>query len=133
VLKPREMDPETKMKLECATSEEQQLKIAQEAAQNELGKIKSDMVQAQDTIRRLVDDYNQVSLSRNFAGHIRSAIQMLEYRRNELQSKPNTDNELKLIDESIAKFKEKLRVLEKDSKGLLGGIYDKVKGVFWAN
>lgn len=128
IKKPREVDPKTRRELNEARTEEQKLEAAQKASERELRAINARMIKAQDNIRRLVDEYNEVSLSRDFAGHIRSAIQMLEYRKKEMQSKPNTDAELKLIDESIGKLTMKLRVLQQNSSGW--GVSDLARGVY---
>jgi hypothetical protein len=113
VLVPREIDPETKQMLESAEAEEQQLRIAQDTVQMELKKFESYAQQAQETIRDLVNEYNKIALSGNFVGYIQSAIRMLEYRRVELQSMPDTDWELKTIAESIRTLEQTRGLLEK--------------------
>lgn len=129
VEKPRPVDPATKRKLDEATTKEQRLRAARNAVDRELNLINAEMVDAQDQICRLVNEYNEISLSRNFAGHIRSAIHMLECRKIELQSNPDTGAELRLIDESIAKFEKKLQVLQ-EAKSSASRVFDMAKGVY---
>ncbi|QRV92786.1 AIG1 domain-containing protein [Ceratobasidium sp. AG-Ba] len=111
IRKPREMSQDTRTKLSNATSEQEQLEIAMQAANQKIKKLGQDAAQTQKTIRSLVNDFNELSISQNFAGHLRSVIQVLELRRKELESKGSTDSDLQLIDESIEKFKKKLDVL----------------------
>ncbi|KAG9096550.1 hypothetical protein FRC06_008553, partial [Ceratobasidium sp. 370] len=111
VQKTRAVDPEKTRKFDSAETEEQRLEAAKIAAERKLTEIREDMASAQDTIRGLVESYNEISLSRNFAGHVRSAIQMLKLRKEELNTKPNTEPELQLIDESISKFEQQLAIL----------------------
>ncbi|KAG9110973.1 hypothetical protein FRC07_008118, partial [Ceratobasidium sp. 392] len=111
VRRPRATDPEKARELDSAVTEEQRLQDAKNTAARKLKEIKEDMASAQDTIRALVESYNEISLSRSFAGHVRSAIQMLKLRKEELNTKPNTETELQLIDESILKFEQQLAIL----------------------
>ncbi|KAF8642821.1 hypothetical protein AX16_009397 [Volvariella volvacea WC 439] len=130
ILEKRQMDPKTRKELEEAGREEEKLKAAKKLAQMELDTISEEINTGQGEIRRLVDEYNKVALSKNFAGHIQSAISMLELRKKELQSKQNTETDLKLIDESIAKFRQKLRVLQKEAQAMWDAASDKIKGTF---
>ncbi|KAG8711953.1 hypothetical protein FRC08_015215 [Ceratobasidium sp. 394] len=111
VQKTRAFDPEKTRRFNSAETEEQRLEAAKAAAARKLTEIREDMASAQDTIRELVESYNEISLSRNFAGHVRSAIQMLKLRKEELNTKPDTGSELQLIDESISKFEQQLAIL----------------------
>lgn len=129
VQKHGELDEKTKLEWEGAQTEEEKLQAAQSAAQRELDKIEADMIEIQTDIHRLIDDYNNISLSKNFCGHIHSAIQVLKYRRKELQSKAGTATELALVDESIAKLKEKLGLIEDQTKGIRRVVVDKFKGM----
>ncbi|KAF8593912.1 hypothetical protein BDV93DRAFT_581916 [Ceratobasidium sp. AG-I] len=116
IKKPREMEPSTKRQLDEATTQGQKLEAALNAMRRELETIGHNILQEQDYIGRLVDEYNTVSLNRNFAGHIRSAIRMLELRKEELSGKAGADDELKIIDDGIAKFELKLSVLRQEEK-----------------
>ncbi|KAF8648199.1 hypothetical protein AX16_006338 [Volvariella volvacea WC 439] len=127
ILKGREMNPETKEQLEQAKTGEQELKAAEDTIQKELKTIKEDINKAQGDIRRLVDDYNKIALSKDFAGHIQSAIAMLKLRKDELKSKPNTQSEVEMIDNSIAAFEQKLELLV-NREGSTWNIVDKVVG-----
>ncbi|EUC56754.1 hypothetical protein RSOL_194730, partial [Rhizoctonia solani AG-3 Rhs1AP] len=113
---------ETREALARAESKEGDLRNAKELAQKRLDGIKFEMTKAQDDIRSLVDKYNQISLSRNFAGHIHSAINMLEFRRKDLQSKPNTKAEVDLVTESILKLQEKLKLIGDRARRSNGGM-----------
>lgn len=112
VSKPGELDEKTKLRWEDARTEEEMLQVAQNIIAGELDRIEADTDKMQTEIHHLIDDYNNISLSKNFCGHIRSALQILEYRRNELQAKAGTDTELAVVEESITKLKEKLGVIE---------------------
>ncbi|CUA72114.1 hypothetical protein RSOLAG22IIIB_10094 [Rhizoctonia solani] len=130
VYRTKEVPPEMKKLLDDSHTEESRLNAAKVVARQTLDKITSDMVTAQDTIRSLVDRYNSISLSKSFAGHIQSAIGMLEYRKKELESKPNTKPEVDLINETLIKFREKLNIIKDQDKSSGLGIWDAVKGVF---
>ncbi|CUA68063.1 hypothetical protein RSOLAG22IIIB_07738 [Rhizoctonia solani] len=130
VYRNKEISPDTKRMLEASHSEEDRLNAAKAVAKQTLDTIASDMATAQNTIRSLINRYNSISLSKNFAGHIQSAISMLEYRRKDLQSKPNTKPEVDLIDESLGKLREKLKIIKDQHKSSSLGIWDAVKGVF---
>ncbi|KAG8691306.1 hypothetical protein FRC11_005053 [Ceratobasidium sp. 423] len=132
VFRNKEMSPDTKQKLEAAQTLEESLTAAKAVAQKELDAIAADMATAQETIRNLVDQYNVISLSKNFAGHIQSAISMLEYRKKDLESKPNTkpDSEVDLIEESLVKLREKLKIIQQQDKSSSLGVWDAITGVF---
>ncbi|KAF8604810.1 hypothetical protein BDV93DRAFT_605735 [Ceratobasidium sp. AG-I] len=108
---PREIDPQMQEALDEATTEEGKLAAAFNTVNQELERTEGNIHTTQENTRRLIDEYNVVSLSKSFSGHIRSAIQMLKYRQEELESKPDTATELDLIKESINKLEEKLKVL----------------------
>ncbi|KAF8648193.1 hypothetical protein AX16_006332 [Volvariella volvacea WC 439] len=118
VLRSREIDPQTKKELEHAETREETLRVAEDFLQKELMKISEDMEKAQEDVRRLIDGHNKIALRRDFAGYIRSVIAMLEFRKEELKSKPHTENELRLVDENIATFKRKLSLLKMGGKGV---------------
>ncbi|KAL5637665.1 hypothetical protein ACGC1H_002066 [Rhizoctonia solani] len=130
VYRNKPMKRETREALERAESKEGDLRNAKALAQKRLDEIKSDMTKAQDDIRNLVDRYNQMSLSRNFAGHIHSAIKMLEMRRKDLQSKPNTKAEVDLVTESIGKLQEKLKLIGDRAKKSSGGTWERAWGAW---
>ncbi|KAG8738668.1 hypothetical protein FRC10_006615 [Ceratobasidium sp. 414] len=111
-LKARVTDPEKRAEVSNATTEAEQIQVAKTIIVPEkLTEINQEIASAQDNIPTLVEQYNEKSLSRNFAGHIRSAIQMLKLRKEELNTKSNTNAELQLIDESISKFEWQLALL----------------------
>ncbi|CAE6443627.1 unnamed protein product [Rhizoctonia solani] len=126
----KEMSQETKDALEQAESKEGSLKQAEELAKKKLEDIESEMKRAQNEIRTLVDKYNAMALSKNFAGHIQSAIKMLEFRKKELEAKPNTKQEVDMIKDAIAKFEEKLAILGQQDSKSKKGIWDRIKGVW---
>ncbi|QRV73458.1 AIG1 domain-containing protein [Ceratobasidium sp. AG-Ba] len=104
-------DPEKKTELENASAEAGVLENARAVTKRRLLEIQEEIDSAQDSVRTLIEDFNELSLSRSFAGHIRSAIQMLKLRREDLRAKANTDLELELIEESIAQFEQQLALL----------------------
>ncbi|KAG8700013.1 hypothetical protein FRC08_004971 [Ceratobasidium sp. 394] len=115
--KARVTDPEKTAEVLNATTEEEQIQVAKTiTVPDKLTEINEEIASAQDNIPSLVEQYNEKSLSRSFAGHIRSAIQMLKLRQEELKTKPNTDAELQLIDESISKFERQLALLAPEEK-----------------
>ncbi|CUA72719.1 hypothetical protein RSOLAG22IIIB_10254 [Rhizoctonia solani] len=63
-------------------------------------------------IPRLVDEMNSVSLSPNYAGYIRSAIQLLEMRKKHLDSQLDSDEELSVLNKGITAFKGHLVILK---------------------
>lgn len=130
VRKPGHLDEKTKSEWERAHTEEQKLQAAQNASQRAIDRIKADGAKVQDEIGRLIDEYNNISMSRNFAGHVRSALQVLEYRKNELQSKTGTSSELELIDASIEMLKKKLSFIEDHTKSYRREALRVVKGIY---
>ncbi|KAJ1304184.1 hypothetical protein OPQ81_008584 [Rhizoctonia solani] len=111
VKKEKELDPTAKLKLETAETEEQTLEVAKGLVQAELNKIEEDLRSLYKQIQLQVDGYNNISLNKNFAGHINSAIHMLELRLEELKSKTNTEQEQKIVKDAIQKLRKKLEVL----------------------
>ncbi|QRV85029.1 hypothetical protein RhiJN_13045 [Ceratobasidium sp. AG-Ba] len=103
--------------LESAETEEQQLQDAKDTAERRIIEVEQQMISAQDRIRALVDSYNEASLSRSFVGHIRSAIEMLKLRKEELKTKSNTDVELELVEDAIKQFESRLNVLSANTSG----------------
>jgi len=101
--------------IDKADTEGKKIIVARDTAEKNLRTINSKITQAQDEIRSLVQKYNAVSLGRNFAGHIMSTINMLNFHKEELKSKSHTDEDLKHIDETIAMFEQRMQVLS-DSK-----------------
>ncbi|KAG8738670.1 hypothetical protein FRC10_006617 [Ceratobasidium sp. 414] len=111
IQRPRVVDQEKKRMLAGSATGAERLQVAKAAAERKLAEIKEEMASAQDTIRILIESYNESSLSRSFAGHVRSAIHMLKLRKEDLNTKPGTDAELQLINESISKFEQQLALL----------------------
>ncbi|KAH7322238.1 hypothetical protein B0J17DRAFT_684081 [Rhizoctonia solani] len=68
-------------------------------------------------IPELIDELNQVSLSPNYAGYIRSAIQLFKLRRKQLESRPGSDEELALVDQGIRTFEAQLELLRENEVG----------------
>jgi prefoldin subunit 5 len=128
--KPTELTKETREALEVAEGKEGSLKKAEELARKRLDEIEKGMNKTQSEIRDLVDQYNSLSLSRNFAGHIQSTIKILEHRKEELQSRPNTKNEVDILDGAIKKLREKLRIFSEESTGSRRGLWDSIRGVW---
>ncbi|KAJ1304174.1 hypothetical protein OPQ81_008574 [Rhizoctonia solani] len=118
VKKEKELDPTAKLKLETAETEEQTLEVAKGLVQAELNKIEEDLRSLYKQIQLQVDGYNNISLNKNFAGHINSAIHMLELRLEELKSKTNTEQEQKIVKDAIQKLRKKLEVLS--NTGVIG-------------
>ncbi|KAJ1299955.1 hypothetical protein OPQ81_002623 [Rhizoctonia solani] len=108
VKKEKELDPTAKLKLETAETKAQRLEVAKGLVREELNKIEEDLHGLHSQIYLLVDGYSNISLNKNFAGHINSAIHMLELRLEELKSKVNTKEEQKIVKEAIQKLRKKL-------------------------
>ncbi|KAF8703054.1 hypothetical protein RHS03_06302, partial [Rhizoctonia solani] len=125
VKRTRPIHPTAKSDLAEAETKEQKLEISKKACQEELDRIQVELDAAQAKVNSLVDDYNAKSLSGDFAGHINSAIQMLNLRLKELESKFGTEHEQGVVRDAIQKFKNKLEVLGK-SQGEKGGMFSGV-------
>lgn len=119
VQKPVELDEKTKLEWANAQTEEEKLAAAQNAARRGLESIETTKTETLTQLRHLIDDYNSIALCKNFGRHIRSALQVLEYRKKELQSKKGTEKEILAIDEGVGRLKEQLGVIE----GSAGGIH----------
>ncbi|KAG9082975.1 hypothetical protein FS749_006421, partial [Ceratobasidium sp. UAMH 11750] len=128
-------NPEIQQWLEDARSKEKEYGARRLSFQRKLDEVKEQMSKARDRVRSLVEDHNNVSLNKNFAGHVHCAIQMLKLRREDLKGKPDAADELQLLDESIAKYEQKLLILaeqsEKDEKAkiVIRGARGAVRGV----
>ncbi|KAG9123796.1 hypothetical protein FRC07_013930 [Ceratobasidium sp. 392] len=124
-LKLPSFDPEKRQKLENASAKAERLELARTITKRKLIEIQQEIDSAQESIHSLIDEFNELSLSRSFAGHIRSAIEMLELRREGMRTTANTDAELQLIEDSIAKFKQQLALLATEESK-----WSKAKAVF---
>jgi hypothetical protein len=105
------MNPKTKEALEKAETIEAKLEISKADAERRLKEIQGGIVRARKEIQDLVEEYNKVALNKNFVGHIWSVIRLLKMRREDLAKKANTDTEIKVIDESIKAFEDRLDLL----------------------
>ncbi|CCO35030.1 hypothetical protein BN14_09143 [Rhizoctonia solani AG-1 IB] len=111
-----------------AETEEQKLEIGKIMVQEGLNITQRELDKVQAKVHSLVDTYNSRSLNRDFAGHINSAIQMMELRLEELNSKPGTEHEQCVVRSGIQKLKSKLDVLWK-SQERSSGVFSQVSGV----
>ncbi|CEL61540.1 hypothetical protein RSOLAG1IB_12473 [Rhizoctonia solani AG-1 IB] len=127
VRRTRALHPTAKNDLAKAETEEQRLEVAKRVVQEELDSIQLELDTVQAKVNSLVDAYNSKSLNKNFAGHINSAIQMMELRLEELKSKPGTEHERGIVQSAIQKLKSKLDVLRK-SQERKSGVINHVRG-----
>jgi hypothetical protein len=63
-------------------------------------------------ISRLVEEMNNVSLSPNYAGYIRSVIGLFELHKEYLQGRADSDQELSVVNDGIESFKQQLALLK---------------------
>ncbi|KAG8787407.1 hypothetical protein FRC12_015595 [Ceratobasidium sp. 428] len=101
--------------LDNAKTEKQKHQATLDATRDKLEEIPEKIEHLKNTIRELVDSYDGIALSNGFVGHVRSAIHILKLRREELKGLPHTDTEVALVQESIEKFEQKLRIIAEES------------------
>ncbi|KAF8749090.1 hypothetical protein RHS01_10338 [Rhizoctonia solani] len=99
------LHPTAKSDLAEAETKEQKTRDCKEGMRRRARRIEVELDAAQAQVNSLVDDYNAKSLSGDFAGHINSAIQMLNLRLKELESKFGTEHEQGVVRDAIQKFK----------------------------
>ncbi|KDN37952.1 hypothetical protein RSAG8_09803, partial [Rhizoctonia solani AG-8 WAC10335] len=98
--------------LQDANTSAESLRKAMGRIETEIEKIEENIEESKREIPRLVDEMNSVSLSPNYAGYIRSAIQLLELRKKYLESHPDSDGELSILDKGIMAFRGHLIILK---------------------
>ncbi|QRV92742.1 AIG1 domain-containing protein [Ceratobasidium sp. AG-Ba] len=128
-LRPRQMEPETRMELQTTTDAETRLTAAKDLAQRRQITIQEDMMKTCKQIQSLVDQYNQISLTSNFTAHIETTIRLLKLRREALRQNDGTENEVNLIDQSIKIFEDKVKVLNEAKRTRLGVMIDYLRGL----
>ncbi|KEP46206.1 50S ribosome-binding GTPase [Rhizoctonia solani 123E] len=113
--RPSKIYQEALQGLQAAKTTEESLKGARDSIKRKIEKIEQDIEESKQDIPRLVDEMNNLSLSPNYAGYIRSAIQLFELRKRQLEASAESDEELSVIDKGIMAFKGHLELL-KDTK-----------------
>ncbi|KAG8768862.1 hypothetical protein FRC12_005319 [Ceratobasidium sp. 428] len=89
------------------------LKSNREPIQEKLTKAENAIKTTISDIDRLLDDFHKFSFGRSFTSTVDATIQMLENRKQQLYSKAHTAKERQIIDDTIKKFREKLRTADK--------------------
>ncbi|CAE6514417.1 unnamed protein product [Rhizoctonia solani] len=110
--KPRPIPEETKEALRSAATSEQTAAAALIFAEQRIKTSNADIQKAQATIRGLIEGYNQLALSHDFVGHIRSAIKMLQAHKSNLETEGAAEGDIQLIDQNIEQFQCKLDLLQ---------------------
>lgn len=126
------LDEVTKSEWETAQTLEERLQVAQNALQRELDRIDTNVGKVRTEIHDLIEDYNNVSLNKNFADPIHSALEMLKERKREL-SKAGTDHDLAVVDETITQLKRKLDIMGatcNKSRGTVSQVVDLLMSPF---
>ncbi|GAB1526681.1 hypothetical protein RhiTH_009853 [Rhizoctonia solani] len=90
----------------------ERLKKARDQLQDEVEKVEKSIDEARCEIPRLVEEMNRVSLNPNYAGYIRSAIELFELHKKQLESGPDSDEGLSLVNKGISMFKDHLKLLK---------------------
>ncbi|CAE6499593.1 unnamed protein product [Rhizoctonia solani] len=112
----QEVDAEQYLKireaLELETRTQDGLELTQKIIQEELDKATADIEEAKAQIQKLVSELNEISLTRSFAGRIRSGIQLLEVQRRGLESSSGSAIELRVVDEALTLLKKQLELIE---------------------
>ncbi|CAE6455331.1 unnamed protein product [Rhizoctonia solani] len=93
-------------------SSKESLEGARDHIKKELDSIAQGIEESKQDITRLVDEMNSLSLSPSYAGYIRSAIQLFELRKKQLEACADSDEELTVIDKGITTFKKHLQLLK---------------------
>ncbi|KAG8767005.1 hypothetical protein FRC12_006512 [Ceratobasidium sp. 428] len=89
------------------------LKSNREPVQEKFTKAENAMKTTISHIGLLLDDFHKFSFGRSFASSVDATIQMLENRKQQLNSKPHTAKERQIIDDTIKEFREKVRTVDK--------------------
>ncbi|KAG8732357.1 hypothetical protein FRC11_014196 [Ceratobasidium sp. 423] len=79
--------------------------------QAELDELMAEIEEAKAQIQNLIAELNQISLTPNFAGRIRSSIQLLEVHKRGLESGPGSSIEMKIVDEALSLFRTQLELI----------------------
>ncbi|CAE6492449.1 unnamed protein product [Rhizoctonia solani] len=103
-------------KLHDAKTSAENLRGATSRIEKDIKQIEQNIEKSKLEILRLVEQINNISLSPNYAGYIRSAIQLLEIRKKSLESQPDSDRELSIINEAIMAFEAHLILLRDAAK-----------------
>ncbi|CAE6447231.1 unnamed protein product [Rhizoctonia solani] len=98
--------------LQDTKTSEENLSQTTNQIEKEIENIEHNIEESKSEILRLVDEMNNLSLSPNYAGYIRSAMQLFELRKKQLESQPDSDGELSVIDQGIMAFKDRLEMLK---------------------
>ncbi|CAE6467131.1 unnamed protein product [Rhizoctonia solani] len=108
----QDTDPALQRDLNAAEDEETRLKISQKAVSTRLEGIRDEVERKISTIRKLIDEFREISISYNFSGYIHSTIGVLEMRKRAFESEPGSAGQIAIINESIEKLKQKLTILD---------------------
>ncbi|KAG8741884.1 hypothetical protein FRC11_014586 [Ceratobasidium sp. 423] len=98
--------------LDDAKVSEEKLMGTMSRIEMEMKKIEESIEQSRCEIPRLVDEMNGLSLSPNYAGYIRSAIQLFELRKKHLESLADSDGELLVVDKGLVALKGHLDLIK---------------------
>ncbi|CAE6412473.1 unnamed protein product [Rhizoctonia solani] len=85
--------------------------------EQEIARVKKEIERSKGEIHKLIEELNSISLSPNYAGYIRSALDVLKMRREHLRSRPDSSNELAVINDGIQAFEAQLNLLQENEAG----------------
>ncbi|KDN48418.1 hypothetical protein RSAG8_03010, partial [Rhizoctonia solani AG-8 WAC10335] len=105
-------DPTLRQNLAAAESEAAELEVAQSHVSKQLESIQKQVQQSLSRLRELIERFQAISISYNFAGYIHSTIKLLKKRREAFETEPGTQEQITLIDESIERLQQQLTILD---------------------
>ncbi|KAJ1304176.1 hypothetical protein OPQ81_008576 [Rhizoctonia solani] len=97
--------------IHSVATEEEKLERAKTRIGQEIIKLEQEIEQSKREIIKLVEELNSLSLSPNYARYIQSALDILKMRKEQLMSRPDSDDELAGINEAIKALEAQLDIL----------------------
>ncbi|KAG8705146.1 hypothetical protein FRC11_009276 [Ceratobasidium sp. 423] len=100
-----------------ATTERERLEGAKSRIEQKIIGTKQEIERSKREIPKLIEELNGLSLSPNYAGYIWSALYVLKMRREQLIARPDSGNELAVINDGIKAFEAQLSLLRENEAG----------------
>ncbi|CAE6480384.1 unnamed protein product [Rhizoctonia solani] len=103
--------------LQHVSTKQGQIEAAKAAIEGEVTSIKHEVEKSKREIPQLIDELNRISLSPNYAIYIRSALDILKMRKEQLEYRLDPGNELAIINDGITTLEAQLALLRENEAG----------------
>ncbi|KAG8711057.1 hypothetical protein FRC11_003712 [Ceratobasidium sp. 423] len=103
--------------LKDATTEEERLESIKSGVEQEIEQVKEAIQQSKLEIPKLIRELNGLSLSPNYASYIRSALDILNMRKEQLTLRGGSGNEMAVINDGIKALEAQLCLLRENEVG----------------